>query len=597
MELTLDDILFSISDDATVAVPFDDPDLDTSVCIGAAAAGNESTRDNREHFVPLQKSACGGYEIDGNDVDITYAEPGLNSEATGLTCQDKPQHLDLTIPNRSPNEWEYRGWDEYSINTMQITNTDDFLTSKGAYRPLVPCTHCARFRLECKILQTTSANPNPTHACSSCVGLFRECSLSGGQKRNASAFETPQPVIGHLHGVSEDGATMIPNGGTNSQLTSRKMPAPNLAARRSNTRSVRKTLALKKWFTCHYDNPYPSEDEKVVLAQQSGLSKMQVVNWFANARRRKRMEDEARRVNEAAIFLRGSPMPRFTLAGMSPMERWKNSPPDEEPASTSAIENAVNAGTISEGSSENFRLTAVDGRASSNSDDSFLYSNSVFQDESSNSASSHYSHSSANSANIISLSARSSAHERKRASWLKRTSPKCHNFQCTFCSQSFKKKYDWVRHERSVHLPGLDSWVCSVPLPPDQPHMVWRVNQVNPECIFCGKILPTQDHFQSHEFETCAERPVPERTFARKDHLWQHLRKFHGCQKWPGWSPNLNLLQHRQDKVRSQCGFCQTKMESWEDRSKHLTEHFREGLTMAEWIGGPGIEELVDQGV
>lgn len=33
-------------------------------------------------------------------------------------------------------------------------------------------------------------------------------------------------------------------------------------------------------------------------------------------------------------------------------------------------------------------------------------------------------------------------------------------YQCTFCTDTFKSKHDWVRHEKSLHL-SLESWTCA----------------------------------------------------------------------------------------------------------------------------------------
>jgi uncharacterized Zn-finger protein len=33
-------------------------------------------------------------------------------------------------------------------------------------------------------------------------------------------------------------------------------------------------------------------------------------------------------------------------------------------------------------------------------------------------------------------------------------------FQCTFCTESFKVKYDWLRHEKSLHL-SMEKWTCA----------------------------------------------------------------------------------------------------------------------------------------
>ena len=44
--------------------------------------------------------------------------------------------------------------------------------------------------------------------------------------------------------------------------------------------------ALRGWFDCHTDNPYPSDVEKDELSRQTGLSVGQISTWFVNARAR-----------------------------------------------------------------------------------------------------------------------------------------------------------------------------------------------------------------------------------------------------------------------------------------------------------------------
>ncbi|CAN0909583.1 BEL1-like homeodomain protein 9 [Linum grandiflorum] len=41
---------------------------------------------------------------------------------------------------------------------------------------------------------------------------------------------------------------------------------------------------LKSWLFEHFLHPYPTDSEKQILAQQTGLSRTQVSNWFINAR-------------------------------------------------------------------------------------------------------------------------------------------------------------------------------------------------------------------------------------------------------------------------------------------------------------------------
>ncbi|TQV94043.1 homeobox and C2H2 transcription factor [Cordyceps javanica] len=483
---------------------------------------------------------------------------------------------------------------------------DEFFVKNGAYRPPEPCLQCKRQRLHCLILQTTDANPNPITSCSSCVALFRDCSLAERGKRRASSFETSRPVIGHLHGVSEeinlanlDEEPRDDDGPDDD----RRVPLAVVTSKRASTRTAKKTRPLSHWFACHLDHPYPSEDQKADLASQCGLSRTQVINWFANARRRHRLSAQSlfssnsNNSNSVKAFRQGSPMPRSALDSMSPMERWRNSPPRDEPASASAIERALNRSSLDASDYFGSYGSARDGSASSTSGDSGVYrrrrrsfnraSSTSFGGSVHSQQSGDFTfvpYSANNSVDGDSIGKRSPTVGGGGGGRAKNTT-----FQCTFCFQSFRKRYDWVRHERSIHLPGLDSWICRVPLPPDQSFLVWRVSHTHPECIFCGEPSPTHDHIQSHEFQTCAERPASERTFTRKDHLWQHLHKFHHCKKWDGWKPDLALLQHKQDKLQSRCGFCNVTMNSWEERAQHLASHFRRGATMADWSGGPGI--------
>lgn len=46
------------------------------------------------------------------------------------------------------------------------------------------------------------------------------------------------------------------------------------------------TNILRSWLSSHLGNPYPTEEDKHRLVEQTGLSLIQVSNWFINARRR-----------------------------------------------------------------------------------------------------------------------------------------------------------------------------------------------------------------------------------------------------------------------------------------------------------------------
>lgn len=152
-------------------------------------------------------------------------------------------------------------------------------------------------------------------------------------------------------------------------------------------------------------------------------------------------------------------------------------------------------------------------------------------------------------------------------------------FQCTFCTETFRTKHDWKRHEKSLHL-ALETWVCA----PDGPRAV------NPEngrlcCVFCGHVEPNDAHVEEHNPFACQER-----TFTRKDHIKQHLKLVHRADliEWSSkaWKAAL-------PEIRSKCGFCGITMDTWTSRADHLADHFKMGQTMATWEGDWGFDDFV----
>jgi hypothetical protein len=149
----------------------------------------------------------------------------LTQDGINVNDQSFAQSFSQPLTNAPNHQEPYSGDSEISRHqpylpaqhatagpTLDPSNLslEAFFMSSGGWRPPEPCDYCRRMRLQCFMLQTTEANPNPVTSCSSCVALFRQCSLAERAKRHHSAFETSAPVIGQLHGVSEeDGATLI----------------------------------------------------------------------------------------------------------------------------------------------------------------------------------------------------------------------------------------------------------------------------------------------------------------------------------------------------------------------------------------------------
>ncbi|KAF2102591.1 hypothetical protein NA57DRAFT_71579 [Rhizodiscina lignyota] len=169
-------------------------------------------------------------------------------------------------------------------------------------------------------------------------------------------------------------------------------------------------------------------------------------------------------------------------------------------------------------------------------------------------------------------------------------------FQCTFpnCGKSFSSK-TWKRHEETKHLPRFQ-WTCmatgfiiqhtsptTTPNPAFSPFSFGSSPAVYTQttsCAFCGKLNPDpQTHAQEceHRLSDCLCRPGAERTFTRKDHLFQHLRNFHR------FTPaDTSFGAEWKSKVEYSnrswgCGFCGERLSSWEKRARHLRTHFREG--------------------
>nr|XP_036860926.1 homeobox protein Meis3 isoform X5 [Manis javanica] len=75
------------------------------------------------------------------------------------------------------------------------------------------------------------------------------------------------------------------------------------------------TNLMRAWLFQHLSHPYPSEEQKKQLAQDTGLTILQVNNWFINARRRivQPMIDQSNRTGQGAAFSpEGQPVAGYT---------------------------------------------------------------------------------------------------------------------------------------------------------------------------------------------------------------------------------------------------------------------------------------------
>lgn len=385
----------------------------------------------------------------------------------------------------------------------------------------------------------------------------------------------------------------------------------NLPAKIGTRFSKEALRILRRWLSANSEHPYPNEEEKHLLQEQTGLNRTQIANWLANARRRGLVQ--TKRVTHGTTSPIDIPRRPATPAQrqLNPLERWYGSPPEDEAASASDIARAIAAKHTGKSTVVDLcemsqtdlgpeaRSPAI---ATSEPDDVGDYLRDIFRPSSTGtSRSSLSSFSSVNSYNSYrrrvrhSTSSRgssaSSASEqpirrRKRRFKKKRNArtslgAPLNRYQCTFCTETFRTKHDWQRHEKALHLP-LERWACS----PTGPTMTHHESGQTC-CAFCGILDPNDAHIEHHNPSLCRER-----TFGRKDHLKQHLRLVHNTML-VDWLADQWKLPSPQ--IRSKCGLCGLVMESWEYRIDHLADHFKMGQTMAEWKGDWGFEPDVLQ--
>ncbi|KAH7031399.1 uncharacterized protein B0I36DRAFT_363090 [Microdochium trichocladiopsis] len=545
-------------------------------------------------------------------------------DASVVAAGAQDPNLDLVFSNVDGDDFSFWALEHFDATQLPGTDLNDPSSAELDMEPALsqmywvlpdsPCGHCAVGNYQCKLIKEGKYKGY----CTSCVALRCECSF-GPSVHNlaAEAGETfpanPWVIMGDRPATSillED------------DLLNVTQPAPGLAAVQDESvekspprpqdmpkigaRFSRESVKiLKNWVSTHSRHPYPTEEEKETLQKMTGLNKTQITNWLANARRRGKIHvTRAVSPHIGRGYAQAVDIPqRRDSAGriqdMNPLQRWQNSPPENEPASVTAIARAVSAsGSLSErGASGSGRTSPwISNYSDDGSNRSLCNQSSVSSWGTSHSSggsfASAFSHKSHGSGGSIPSFVRSSRGRRRR----RRAQPKAADegfttqaiktFQCTFCTETFRTKHDWQRHEKSLHL-SLERWVCS----PDGPTYL-NTDTGLVSCVFCGEANPDEAHVDSHNFSSCTERTQTERTFYRKDHLRQHLKLVHNVkflaspmEKWRVSSP----------EIRSRCGFCGIVLESWSARTDHLAEHFKTGYTMADWKGDWGFDaEFLD---
>ena len=368
------------------------------------------------------------------------------------------------------------------------------------------------------------------------------------------------------------------------QLLSTSLSHPS--NRRTNARLAKSSVAvMEQWLKAHAHSPYPTEEDKYKLKQETGLTLSQVSSWFSNARKR----GKVRPPPPAPTRVVYSPYTESEfpdLPVLHPFERWLKLGPEHEAVSLVRVNEAIKA-------NDDIKPVCLPDSRSRCRGGKWQFSHRHGSSTSSLDIRSYGSevpdiplveYSQANTASTL---IKCEPRRRRGAKSVAAVPETSRRLYCTFCPKSFRTKHDWQRHEKSQHL-ALERWTCA-------PHgsgvdVDPQTNKIT--CTFCNTDDPSPEHLQAHRFTACITRPISERIFFRKDHLCQHLKLAHGSCVF---RDSMRAWRTCRDDVRSRCGFCDTVFETWSCRVKHLVDHFSEGKTMPDWKGDWGLDSDVSR--
>jgi len=464
----------------------------------------------------------------------------------------------------------------------ELSNFSNYIPNYG--KSQMPCDYCWSQQFDC-------FTSNDATTCTACHNLFRQCSLAPFDVHVSFLDDADALTIApHVSDLSL-GSSICDEQQTRLDATNQLLyPEGHGKAETNSARFPKATIRiLKRWVEEHSGHPYPTTPEKDHLRQLTGLKDGQISTWLANARRRNKGKTEPKMV------LLGDPSQPIDIPNtpakdnLTPLERWRLSPPENEPALVSDIARAIaNSDQGSATSSRPHSHLNFHG-SSSSSKLSEHGTTSSFGPETRSSesgvSSSAISHGSRTSYGSFACKQRRRKYPAMSTRPVNTTIDR--PFKCTFCTDSFQTKYDWTRHEKTLHL-KIGKWLCS-PIGP----VIAATSTGDTQCVYCNVLNPSKEHIECHSHGTCEEKPREARTFYRKDHLRQHLRLVHEVtmtEHMETWKVTPSVMQSR-------CGFCveDVRFKEWDARAEHLSRHFREGATMAQWRGSWGFDDEVEK--
>ncbi|KAI5257365.1 hypothetical protein E4T42_01102 [Aureobasidium subglaciale] len=529
----------------------------------------------------------------GEFFDFQNAVSDGSSMQTSSAIAD-PDHISHTYnDNNDNNEATLTIFENEAAEAADYSNFSRWIPR--FIQPDGPCTYCRDRKLNCYLSYGKVT-------CTACDTLFRPCSFVKPHSHAAPEVpegESSMGFVDTLHPVIED--CCQEQGKLTGVRSLKSMPD-----KKSSSRFSKAALkVLRGWLDEHQANPYPTEDEKEQLSRTTGLRVPQINTWLANARRRGKAGVKNKAAMDGLLQSTTTSLPPTAAIGipgateieinkwsdMNPLERWKHSPPQNEPAPFNAIADALDRKDLPDYAEESSSPSTFGWQGLGSSRDDSRSSNrraasvTSLEKSTSNSAASSAawsgSRDSWGSYSSFGSSLNGRKERRRRRKMPGTTLKKPSNDKSLQKERLYQ--YDWVRHEKTLHL-SLEKWICC-PLGPE------TLDSASGQtiCAYCCELEPTKDHIESHNHRQCLDKGFQGRTFYRKDHLRQHLRLVHESKLLPhmeAWKTSLT-------NVNSKCGFCYQRFTVWSERNDHLAIHFKNGAKMSEWKGCRGLDPAV----
>ncbi|KAL6709271.1 homeodomain mating type protein alpha2 [Coniothyrium glycines] len=352
-------------------------------------------------------------------------------------------------------------------------------------------------------------------------------------------------------------------------------------------------------------NPYPCSWEMDIIAHQANLDVKKVRNWFNNTRARKKGDDAQSFTQDHTVGSSRSLKPKLSRDSLEALDKHANDashapqPPLAVYLAQSYQEEAIDYSAVQAAIDSSSTRSSVLGREEVWSKAPRERTGSVVTASSDCTAPTTYTVSSSGSRSNISSFGRDRRRGRRRIAW--KESPRGRQsingvnsagepqkdlpFFCTFCPRAFKTKYEWIRHEDSVHALRT-TWICCD-----------TRSACLESCPFCAQSHPDDAHMAGHKFQQCRSKPESQRTFYRRDHFVQHLHHVHfagvkhpsvrvGCSARLMASEGQNFgckelamkwrrfgAPSKQDDPLLHCGFCGKRSKDWSERCEHIAEH------------------------